>query len=301
MGIKFHCHACGKKLNVKSFLAGRRGICPHCQAKIEIPPQSDTARPADESSPATPAADADTAARQSDAPPAKEFDLIATVGTAPTAAASPSPAKPSVGPADPAGHEATKPIPRWQSASAEIDAINAAPDAKWFVRPASGGQYGPAPAEVMKDWIHQGRVAAESLVWREGWAEWKPAAQVLPRLARELAAPAPPEDPIIAASPQSIGPVQLPDTDPVVAEVVAPLRAAQPSRRAAVPRRRSNASNVVIVVFLLLAVLVLLPVLVYVLMKQSSGGSEESATAWLRGKRTYVQAAPPCQLFSVSL
>jgi hypothetical protein len=55
------------------------------------------------------------------------------------------------------------------------------------------------------------------------------------------------------------------------------------------------------VVFLLLAVLVLLPVLVYVLMKQSSGGSEESATAWLRGKRTYVQAAPPCQLFSVSL
>ena len=40
MGIRFYCHACDKRLNVKSFLAGKRGICPHCGAKVEIPQTS---------------------------------------------------------------------------------------------------------------------------------------------------------------------------------------------------------------------------------------------------------------------
>ena len=39
MGIRFYCPN-GHKLNVKSFLAGKRGICPHCGIKFEIPQQS---------------------------------------------------------------------------------------------------------------------------------------------------------------------------------------------------------------------------------------------------------------------
>lgn len=39
MGIRFYCPN-GHKLNVKSFQAGRRGICPHCGAKVQIPLQS---------------------------------------------------------------------------------------------------------------------------------------------------------------------------------------------------------------------------------------------------------------------
>ena len=39
MGIRFYCPN-GHKLNVKSFQAGRRGICPFCGAKIIIPAQS---------------------------------------------------------------------------------------------------------------------------------------------------------------------------------------------------------------------------------------------------------------------
>src|SRR4051794_24501675 len=39
MGIRFLCPS-GHKLNVKSFLAGKRGICPHCGAKFEIPYES---------------------------------------------------------------------------------------------------------------------------------------------------------------------------------------------------------------------------------------------------------------------
>ena len=39
MGIRFYCPN-GHKLNVKAFLAGKRGICPHCDARFDIPFES---------------------------------------------------------------------------------------------------------------------------------------------------------------------------------------------------------------------------------------------------------------------
>jgi len=36
MGIRFTCPS-GHKLHVKTFLAGKRGVCPHCGAKFVIP------------------------------------------------------------------------------------------------------------------------------------------------------------------------------------------------------------------------------------------------------------------------
>src|SRR5262245_57788808 len=40
MGIKFHCPK-GHKLNVKAFLAGKKGVCPKCGAKFRIPVESE--------------------------------------------------------------------------------------------------------------------------------------------------------------------------------------------------------------------------------------------------------------------
>ena len=37
MGIRFECGHCGHTLHVKDYLAGKRGVCPHCQGKIDIP------------------------------------------------------------------------------------------------------------------------------------------------------------------------------------------------------------------------------------------------------------------------
>ena len=58
----------------------------------------------------------------------------------------------------------------------------ATPDAVWYVRPPSGGQYGPARSEVMRKWLDEGRVSADSLVWREGWEQWQKAGPVFPEL-----------------------------------------------------------------------------------------------------------------------
>jgi hypothetical protein len=38
MGIRFTCPS-GHKLHVKTFLAGKRGVCPHCGARFVIPSQ----------------------------------------------------------------------------------------------------------------------------------------------------------------------------------------------------------------------------------------------------------------------
>ena len=34
----------------------------------------------------------------------------------------------------------------------------------------------------MRRWLEEGRVSADSLVWREGWPDWKPAGPVFPSL-----------------------------------------------------------------------------------------------------------------------
>jgi hypothetical protein len=67
--------------------------------------------------------------------------------------------------------------------AAAADPVSEAPHAVWYVRPASGGQFGPAAGDIMRRWISEGRVASDSLVWREGWPEWKSASSIFPGLA----------------------------------------------------------------------------------------------------------------------
>lgn len=56
--------------------------------------------------------------------------------------------------------------------------LSEAPSAKWFVRPSSGGQYGPAASESMWQWLQENRIGRDSLVWREGWTDWLVATEV---------------------------------------------------------------------------------------------------------------------------
>jgi len=43
MGIKFRCPDCQKKIHVKSYLAGKKGVCPTCGAKVSIPAEGEGA------------------------------------------------------------------------------------------------------------------------------------------------------------------------------------------------------------------------------------------------------------------
>ena len=62
------------------------------------------------------------------------------------------------------------------------DPLIEAGDAVWYVHPRTGGQFGPAAADVMRAWIAEGRISADSLVWHEGWQNWQTAGNVFPEL-----------------------------------------------------------------------------------------------------------------------
>ncbi|MFO1062396.1 MAG: DUF4339 domain-containing protein [Pirellulales bacterium] len=54
-------------------------------------------------------------------------------------------------------------------------AVAESPLSVWYVRPATGGQFGPADGKVFVQWLSDGRVAPEAYVWRDGWPDWQPA------------------------------------------------------------------------------------------------------------------------------
>jgi hypothetical protein len=255
MGIRFYCPN-GHKLNVKEFQAGRRGICPFCGARTQIPTQStrpsgkgrgrsaglaaaqtsehDDGQGSDSSPdilpgepPALPGDPAgasmlgsNVAAGPIAAPPAAQNNgsgprSNGTVGTVPaqgtTSAAvaalsartqavkpattasngpvaGPAPViargpalttSPAPGPAVPPG---AAPERRQVAAKEPPDPIAEAPEMIWYIRPPSGGQFGPAPGDLMRSWMSEGRVSADSLVWREGWRDWQEAGTVFPKL-----------------------------------------------------------------------------------------------------------------------
>ena len=152
MGIRFACHECDKRLNVKRDLAGKRGVCPQCSTRFRIPTED-----ADHS---TPIVDASSRAAGS------------TKATA----------------------TSTRVASQSNDSASSIDLLVDDPASTWYVRPPTGGQYGPASSEVLRSWIDQGRVAATSLLWRDGWPQWRTASEVLP----DLVQPSPDRDRPIA-------------------------------------------------------------------------------------------------------
>jgi hypothetical protein len=195
MGIRFYCPQ-GHKLNVKEFQAGRRGICPFCGEKILIPTQS--SRPSSQEE------------RQARRAGAKALAVVASgVATIPSPADhSPShPLAPDGETLD--GHTQDlasdaqsvaenaewNDSPVFEPASAPPataifteepaktpDALTDEPNVVWFVRPPTGGQFGPASTEILRSWLAEGRISTDTLVWREGWRDWLEAGGVFPQL-----------------------------------------------------------------------------------------------------------------------
>ncbi len=184
MGIKFRCHACDKKLHVKAFLAGKRGVCPKCGAKVRIPLTSQD--PSDE------------AAGQDERRAGASAAASAAGGRPPVpAAVTPDAARTAADPAD-TEHRAGSQV----LTSSGHDPIAEAPGAVWYVRPPTGGQFGPADGKIMRRWLTEGRVSADALVWREGWPDWRSAGPVFPALeGPDLALPASP--PALAVADES--------------------------------------------------------------------------------------------------
>ena len=152
MGIRFACNLCDHSLNIKRELAGKLGVCPQCGGRIRIPLE-DALR----SQPLT-------------AQPTTNGSTILQNSRSSTQSATTS----LEGSATLDALESDNPMP-----ASPLDE----PGAQWYVRPPAGGQYGPASGEVLRSWIAENRVTASTLIWRDGWPQWRSARDTLHELA----------------------------------------------------------------------------------------------------------------------
>lgn len=286
MGIKFHCPN-GHKLNVKSFLAGKRGICPHCGIGVDIPSEngaksrkSGRSPKAADTVPETPSQPAGRPL-PTPMPAAASVDLLPAShpirATMPSFAAQPSVESTSAAAQPLAGTAATPlvQIAEVRPATAPAadvsllaDPIAESPNAVWYVRPPSGGQFGPAKGDIMRKWIADGRVSADSLVWREGWPDWKTAGPVFPALSRGL----PPVAPAPAAASASAMPAVT---------LSQPLASAASTAKSRGVARGKNSTSMQVAVVVLLAVISVILIVVLILLATGnlfSGSKENDAS-----------------------
>ena len=186
MGIKFHCPN-GHKLNVKSFLAGKRGICPKCHVRMRIPMESES-----------------------------------EVGTQVIASASPKKIRAQSAPAGGNGQQAGVALLEEN----EIQTLLNDPERTWHMSAEDGAQFGPASGTEMMDWLSADRVSSQAHVWCDSWEDWRVAGDVFPQLRSEDPEPAiaveaaPVDDPFSNINPQYLdnttadSVISVPDDNP---------------------------------------------------------------------------------------
>lgn len=270
MGIRFFCPK-GHRVHVKAALAGKKGFCPDCGERVRIPHESDPdalKKPASAIPAAGPAAATGQPAANGTATHAKPSSLHGDIAVTLSGSGSdPSTSKVNlsdkVADASKSGINGANggaasvvadllPPSKGRTAKPVPDAIDESIESAWYVRPVGGGQYGPAKGAIMRKWLGEGRVGADSLVWREGWSDWKTASDVFPGLPGEK----PPEPTFeikkpVPAPTESAPAMSMPITSPSPRPV----------------KIKTNVTAIMIVVGLTIVCLSLFAALVYVLMK----------------------------------
>jgi len=288
MGIKFYCPQ-GHKLHVKAFLGGKRGICPTCGAKVRIPQEEHNSahqKPDEvETDNVTMAAFADYAAANALEPDETSLKSLPPLAHKTATATTPASTQDGLESTDAKAIKLNVSISETTekenaATDAPPDSLDEAPNAVWYVRSGAGGQFGPATGDVMRNWLSEGRIGADSVVWREGWENWKPASDVFPSWIHGSASV--PSVPAGASSPaDELAVAPLPfssiasaivreathvEVDPVIvsnssfSEKPAGTDVGQYHAR----RKRKSNLSLLIVIMLGLGILGLIPVLLYI-------------------------------------
>ena len=180
MGIRFACHHCNFSLHVKDFQGGKRGRCPECKGQFRIPNQD-----------AAYSAELEESGNKS-----SDLSEAGTISYESDVLQSPSLEKTDASKGEVPNNNSISPFTTVTAPHSEMprmpqilaDSIGA----KWFVRPPTGGQFGPATSQLLLDWIKERRVTSDSFLWKEGTADWELASQLLPELYPEAATKIPP-------------------------------------------------------------------------------------------------------------
>ena len=152
MGIVTQCPN-GHRVKVKDELAGRKGICPECQARFRVPRGG--------------AAGGDG--------PAAGYPRARVVSLDPAVAAG-LPRAVAVTPAAAATVQAGRDEPKTPLHAALAER----PEATWSVAVPGGEASAAMSADAMQSLLGGGGLTGGELVWREGWADWVSVRLVFP-------------------------------------------------------------------------------------------------------------------------
>ena len=199
MGIRFYCPN-GHKLNVKSELAGKIGICPKCQARMTIPTASVRESTAKRALAERTSEGSERSDEQEKA--AANFDD----GAATRNASNGKDAQNTAAVDEPLGkfflngdraeaalgdvlRRAVDASAQGERGAARFDDAEPLRDPQlvWYVRSRDNQQYGPATGDVMAAWVNERRIGPQTLVWRQDWSGWQAAGRVFPELRRFFA------------------------------------------------------------------------------------------------------------------
>ncbi|HZZ29525.1 MAG TPA: DUF4339 domain-containing protein [Pirellulales bacterium] len=188
MGIKFYCPN-GHKVHVKSFLAGKKGLCPKCGVRIDIPLESvkrDRTKAAAIASSATDVADDEDDAEEEEITTIPSEPAVVSRQTPALSSpngsmitASPKPNDLGVDLSALSGSGAAEDLLLPAGSHPPVASIRSSSD--WYVQTAAGQQYGPVDETALRMWISEGRVSPDDMLWREGWPHWQSAASVFPQ------------------------------------------------------------------------------------------------------------------------
>jgi phage FluMu protein Com len=191
MGIHFACHHCNHSLHVKDFQGGKRGRCPECKSPFRIPLKDTSHSLALDDSAVNPEAMLTFSTPSKTAKTSKKSSSAISIETdVPTKNSNEKSARPKKAKA--ASQKPSNVDPRTRTpidnnlpivSEKEMPAaLSASLDAKWFVRPPSGGQFGPASPQLLMEWIAERRVTSDSFLWCEGMSQWRAATDLIPEL-----------------------------------------------------------------------------------------------------------------------
>lgn len=259
MGVRFACHACGKRLNIKSELAGRRGICPSCSVRFRIPIH-DT----ETSTPIQAAVAIDDSESSDSVFTAGDDDRSSTEHPEGTATAATETREPTAGNASGTTPQmqtgpSSAPQSPARTPAGTLEEMLGGRNATWYIRPPSGGQYGPADGPTLGQWIQEGRVSETAMLWRDGWADWKTAHQMLPIFSPQSPTPSPADH----STPPPAAPISAPEVQrhPAPRDPTGDLRTGRkvlPSNKKTVSRKRIAISVMLACIFVVLVVALIL-------------------------------------------
>lgn len=172
MGIVAFCPN-GHRIKVKDQLAGKKGICPTCQARFRIPLRQAQAVPA-------PCADGSAALPTARVAPLDPH-VIATLPAVrePVAARSADAAEPDVDVAESEADLAPASAVTGRGGRTHA-ALDERSDLAWCFAVRGGAPSAPLDAAALRTWLDSGAATSDHVVWRADWPDWRPLEEVFP-------------------------------------------------------------------------------------------------------------------------